>query len=91
MNVRVRLLISGEVQGVFFRSNTRDIARRLGLKGWVRNLPDGRVECAVEGEKEKVERMIGFCREGPPGSRVENLEIKWERPKNESGGFEVRY
>jgi len=91
MNVRVRLLISGDVQGVFFRANTRDRANELGLKGWAKNLPDGRVECVFEGEKEKVERMIEFCREGPPGSRVENAEIKWEEPKGESGGFEVRF
>jgi acylphosphatase len=91
MNVRVRLFISGEVQGVLFRSNTRDFANGLGLKGWVRNLPDGRVECVVEGEKEKVERMIGFCREGPPGSRVENVEVKRGEFRNEFRGFEVRY
>jgi len=90
MNVRVRMLVSGEVQGVFFRSNTRDKAVDLGLKGWIRNLPDGRVECVIEGEKDKVERMIRFCRGGPPGSRVENLEIKWENSTNEFGSFEIR-
>jgi len=91
MNVRVHLLISGEVQGVFFRSNARDFARELGLKGWVRNLPDGRVECVIEGEKEKVERMVRFCREGPPGSSIENLDIKREKPTKEFRGFEVRF
>lgn len=91
MNVRVHLIISGEVQGVFFRSNTMDRAVRLGLKGWVRNLPDSRVECVAEGEKENVERMIEFCREGPPGSRVENVEIKWGEFRNEFRGFEIRY
>ncbi len=91
MKVRVHLLISGEVQGVFFRANTRDFANGLGVKGYVINLPDGSVECVIEGEKEKVERMIEFCRKGPPGSRVENLEIKWEKPSNEFDSFDVRY
>ncbi len=61
------------------------------MKGYVINLPDGSVECVIEGEKEKVERMIEFCRKGPPGSRVENLEIKWEKPSNEFDSFDVRY
>jgi len=91
MKARTRILISGEVQGVFFRSNTRDFANGLGLKGWVRNLTDGRVEVVAEGEREKVEQLIEFCRKGPPGANVENLEIEWEEIKNEFEGFDIRY
>jgi acylphosphatase len=91
MNIRAHLVISGEVQGVFFRANTRDKAVELGLKGWVRNLMDGKVEVVAEGEKEKIEKLIEFCREGPLGARVKNIEIKREKPKNEFEGFEVRY
>lgn len=91
MNARVHLLISGEVQGVFFRANTRHTANELGVKGWVRNLMDGRVEIVAEGRKPALDRLIEYCRKGPEGSKVENIEIKWERPKNEFGDFEVRF
>ncbi len=91
MKARVHILISGEVQGVFFRSNTRDFANGLGLKGWVRNLTDGRVEVVAEGEKSLLERLIEFCRKGPPGARVENIEIEWEENKDEFEGFDIRY
>jgi len=91
MNARVHLLISGLVQGVFFRSNTRRVASELGLKGWVRNLPDGRVEVVAEGRKPALDRLIEFCRKGPEGARVENIQIEWERPKNEFETFDVRF
>jgi acylphosphatase len=91
MNVRANLIISGEVQGVFFRANTRDKAVDLGLKGWVRNLVDGRVEVVAEGERERIEQLIEFCREGSPGAEVEDIEIKWEKAKNEFAGFDIRY
>ncbi len=91
MNARVHLLISGLVQGVFFRSNTRRVAGELGLKGWVRNLPDGRVEVVAEGRKPALDRLIEFCRKGPEGARVENVQIEWERPKNEFETFDVRF
>lgn len=91
MNARVHLLISGQVQGVFFRANTRRAANELGLKGWVRNVPDGMVEVVAEGRKHSLDRLIEYCRKGPEGSRVENIEIKWGEFKNEFGGFEVRF
>ncbi|NIP40606.1 MAG: acylphosphatase [Candidatus Aenigmarchaeota archaeon] len=90
MNARVHLLISGEVQGVFFRASTRDKAVDLGLKGWIRNLMDGKVECIVEGEKERIEQLIEFCKQGPEGSKVDNIEINWEKPKDEFGSFDIR-
>ena len=91
MNARVHLLISGRVQGVFFRSNTRHFASELGLKGWVRNLQDGRVEVVAEGRKKVLDRLIEFCRKGPEGSKVENIDIEWEKPSNEFESFDVMF
>lgn len=91
MNTRAHVYISGYVQGVFFRYHTRELAQRLGLRGWVRNMPDDRVEVVFEGEKEAVERMLEFCRRGPSGARVTDVEIKREQPRGEFSGFEVRY
>jgi acylphosphatase len=91
MRKRIRVLISGEVQGVWFRANTRDRAIELGLNGWVRNTSDGKVEAVFEGEEERIKRMIEWCRHGPPLARVEKLEIRWEEPKNERNGFSIRY
>ncbi|MEM5812671.1 MAG: acylphosphatase, partial [Candidatus Aenigmatarchaeota archaeon] len=76
----VRVFVSGIVQGVFYRSWTEQTARGLGISGWVRNLPDGRVEAVFEGEKSKIERMIGLCRKGPPRARVDKVEVKKEMP-----------
>ena len=80
---RVRLLISGRVQGVMFRDSTREMAVRLGLAGWVRNLPDGRVEAAFEGPTPDVERAVAWCREGPSGARVSGIEVFQEEPLGE--------
>jgi acylphosphatase len=90
MKARVHLLISGQVQGVFFRANTRRAANELGLKGWVRNVPEGMVEVVAEGRKHSLDKLIEYCRKGPEGSKVENIEIKWEDFRNEFGGFDVR-
>ena len=65
MNARVHILISGRVQGVFFRAETRRAASALGVKGWVRNLPGGDVEVVAEGRKPELDRLIEFCRKGP--------------------------
>jgi acylphosphatase len=91
MKARVHVFVSGRVQGVFFRAETADMADRLGLAGWVRNLPDGRVEALFEGEKEDVEKALDFCRRGPPGARVQSLDLKWEDWKGEFQGFRVAY
>ena len=72
---RVHVWITGRVQGVFFRAYTRDAAQLIGVTGWVRNLPDGRVEAVFEGVSDKVERMIEWCREGSPMSRIERVEL----------------
>jgi len=91
MKVRAHVFVSGRVQGVFFRSETRYHARNRGVTGWVRNLPDGRVEAVFEGEKEDVEQMIEFCKRGPLGARVAGVEVKWERYKGEFRDFKIRY
>ncbi|MEM2978716.1 MAG: acylphosphatase [Candidatus Hadarchaeales archaeon] len=90
MRVRAHVHVSGRVQGVFFRYRTSELAERLGVAGWVRNLSDGRVEAVFEGEKEEVEKMLDFCRRGPPGARVDGVEVEWEEPRGEEG-FRIRW
>jgi acylphosphatase len=89
--VRAHLFIEGRVQGVFYRAFTRDIAHNLGLRGWVRNLHDGRVEAVFEGRKELVDKAIKGCYAGPPGSSVTNIDLKWETCIGDHKGFVVRY
>jgi len=91
MKVRAHVFVSGMVQGVFFRSETQYEANRRKVTGWVRNLPDGRVEAVLEGERADVEKLIEFCRRGPPGARVTKFEVRWEEYKGKFRGFEVRY
>ncbi|MCD6248524.1 MAG: acylphosphatase [Hadesarchaea archaeon] len=91
MEARAHVYVGGRVQGVFFRYETQMRARRLGVKGWVRNLSDGRVEAVFEGDREKIEEMLEFCKRGPPGAQVTNLTVKWEEPTGEFSDFEIRY
>ena len=86
---RAHLIIAGRVQGVFYRVTCQREATARGLSGWVRNLDDGRVEAVAEGEREKVEELISWCRRGPSGSGVADVEIVWEEPQGESGGFRI--
>ena len=79
--VRAHLRIHGRVQGVGFRSRMHREAKKLGLTGWVRNLPDGTVEAVVEGEPERVETIIGWAHQGPSGARVTKVEVRWEEPE----------
>jgi len=89
--LRAQLIIHGMVQGVFFRAATRDEAIRIGVGGWVRNLPDGTVQALFEGEKKKVEEIIAWCHQGPPGARVNKVQISWEAHRGEFRHFEIRY
>ena len=91
MKKRAHLYISGRVQGVFYRAHMRDEARRRGLTGWVKNLPDGRVEAVVEGEEEKIQELIDWAHLGPPAARVDDVEVHWEEPREEFDDFEIRY
>jgi acylphosphatase len=86
---RVHVFVSGDVQGVFFRAETRRQARELGLAGWVRNIPDGRVEAVFEGPPEAVERMVAWCRQGPTHAEVREVEVRRENPEGLTD-FDVR-
>jgi len=87
---RVHVKIYGRVQGVWFRANTKEKAEEVGVGGWVRNMPDGSVEAVFEGEDEKVEKMIEWCRHGPPLARVDRVEVRYEDLKGEKN-FRIIY
>lgn len=89
--VRARVIISGKVQGVFFRMETFEEARRTGVSGWVKNKQDGTVEAVFEGEKALVDSIIQWCRKGPPASKVDNVNIIWEPYTGKFTGFSIRY
>ncbi len=79
---RIHVYISGQVQGVFYRAYTQAKAEELGINGWVKNLPDGRVEAVFEGEDEQVDEMMRWCYQGSPASRVESVAINEEEFEN---------
>jgi acylphosphatase len=87
--IRRRLIVHGEVQGVFYRGWTVDTARALGLDGWVRNRRDGSVEILVAGDEAAVQRLIDRCRGGPPAARVERIEVE-EAAEQPAPGFRQR-
>lgn len=86
---RVHLLIRGRVQGVCYRACAQDEAAALGLTGWVRNLPDGRVEAVAEGPREVLERFVVWCGEGPSWARVDGVETRWSPASGEFAAFRV--
>ena len=90
-HLRGHVIVHGLVQGVWFRQSTKDEALRLGVHGWVRNLPKGDVEAVFEGEKKKVEEIVGWCHRGPAGAQVTSVEIAWEPYRGEFGHFDIRY
>lgn len=83
------IFISGFVQGIGFRKFIKINADKLRLKGWVRNLPDGRVEAMFQGLKEKIEESISLCKKGPFLAEVESVDVNWEEVKEEFESFEV--
>ena len=87
---RLHVQIEGRVQGVGFRFATYDQAVGLGLKGWVRNLPDGRVEAEFEGRRELLDYMLDWCREGPRMGRVTHVDASWEQGGEQYRAFEIR-
>ena len=90
MRVRRRLVITGRVQGVGFRWFAHDAAAREGVDGWVRNLPDGRVEAEIEGELDAVDRVEAALRRGPVTSRVEDVNVDERAPVGRRTGFSIR-
>ncbi|MBT0160715.1 acylphosphatase [Candidatus Bathyarchaeota archaeon A05DMB-2] len=91
MKVRAHVFVNGRVQGVFFRSQTQRRAESVDVKGWVSNLPDGRVEAVFEGEEEAVNAMIKFCEQGPRGAYVTNVDVKWEEFTGEFRDFKIKF
>ncbi len=88
---RAYLRIYGRVQGVFFRATMKEVADSLGVKGWVRNMPDGSVEAVIEGPREAVGEVIKWAHRGPPLARVKKIVIIWEPYRGEFDEFYIRY
>ena len=88
---QAHIIVSGIVQGVFFRAYTQQEAIAIGVTGWVRNTPDGDVEILAQGTKEQLERLIVWCHKGSPSSKVENVAVTWEKPGAGFGSFSIRH
>jgi acylphosphatase len=84
-DARAQVVIRGRVQGVFFRAEAGERARSLGLAGWVRNNPDGTVEAVFQGDRDRVDSMLAWCRRGPPAAQVEDVDVEWTEPREERG------
>jgi acylphosphatase len=89
-SVAARILIKGRVQGVGYRFFAERAGQLLALAGWVRNLPDGSVECEVEGPRAQVEQLVRELRQGPSMARVEDVDVQWRAARGEFSGFEIR-
>lgn len=89
MNTRAHVFVSGKVQGVYFRQNTLQAANSRGIFGWVRNLPDGRVEAIFEGDEVAVRKIVEWCRTGPPAARVDSLDATSEKYTGEFSSFSI--
>ena len=90
-HVRARVIVEGRVQGVFFRYHTQAMAFKLGVKGWVKNRSDGSVEALFEGNREKVDQIIQWCRQGPSEAKVTNVRTSWEDFRGEFEDFSINY
>jgi acylphosphatase len=91
MKTNVHVMITGRVQGVWFRATTRQKAEQIGITGWVRNTRDGCVEAIFEGEENCVKEMIEWCHRGPPLAKIENVEVKNQSLTNGFDGFSIKY
>lgn len=89
--VGAHVIVSGKVQGVFYRAETQKAAVRFGVVGWVRNRPDGTVEALMEGEQEDVEALISWCRGGPPMALVEKVDVERTKHSGDFVRFEITY
>jgi acylphosphatase len=90
MKRRVRFRVMGRVQGVAFRATARDMAHRLGVRGWIANLPTGAVEGEAEGDASAVDAFLAWAAKGPPGARVDQLDVDDATLKTEVDRFEIR-
>jgi acylphosphatase len=88
---KARITVKGVVQGVYFRYTTRRKADEFGLKGWVRNLPDGRVQIVCEGDEEDIGKLIEWSGRGPEGARVEKVDVDWGEGTGEFHDFRILY
>lgn len=88
---RVKIIVKGIVQGVYFRATTRQQARQLSITGWVKNRWDGSVEILAEGDKEKLDQLIAWCHKGPHGAEVEEVKTEWHPFQNEFLDFSITY
>lgn len=86
---QAHLIISGKVQGVFYRASCQEAAQRFGLKGWVKNLSTSEVEVLVQGEKEKIKKLIEWCKKGPSKAVVSEVKVDWEKISKEFDNFAV--
>ncbi len=89
--VRAYIKVYGIVQGVFFRSSMKRVADKLGVRGWVRNVPDGSVEAVVEGPRDRVEELIKWAHRGPPMARVDRVEVAWGQYTGGFKDFRIKY
>ncbi len=89
--VRAHVTITGRVQGVCFRMYTQDQAQRLGVGGWVKNRFDGAVEALFEGRKQDIDRIVQWCREGPPAAMVYDVDLRWEDYTGKFDRFSITY
>jgi acylphosphatase len=89
--VRAHVFVSGLVQGVFFRMHTKRMADSLNVTGWVRNLPDGRVEAVFEGHRKDVEKIVEWCKRGPSGAIVKDVNVTWQEYRGEFKNFRIIY
>ena len=89
--IRAHAIISGRVQGVFFRMETMRAAQRIGVSGWVRNLRDGTVEAVFEGDEARIDAIIQWCKEGPPHAHVTDVKVDREEYTGEFDGFDITY
>ena len=89
--VRAHVFVSGRVQGVLFRESCKKKADKFAVSGWIKNLPDNRVEAVFEGERENVDKMVNWARKGPIWAKIDDFSVIWDNYQAEFKGFEIRY
>lgn len=91
VKLRAHVFVTGKVQGVYYRQNTMETAKAHGVTGWVRNLPDGRVEAVLEGDESSVKSVIEWCKAGPPDAQVQKVDTKFENFTGKLSEFTISY